>query len=153
MAIERISGPGGTPEYGATGSAKKAAPGTPTFGEVLAAHTAPDVRAEFTDTENVNRLLAAAQDPAALAIAMSVVMSWEIGRREAIRAAMEARQNEAGMDKLLAAFAAKVTTVQPVGEAAAATVEGHVSVDRAALEMAMRLRLQQEGGAPEEKKD
>jgi hypothetical protein len=151
MAIDRIGsvGPSGeTPEPGRI--QPKAAVGSPAFSDMLVAAMEKDIREAIKPERSSAELIGCmlGYNDAQLVLAMSIIASWEVGRREAVRADMEARQHEAGMQRLLAEFAKQVTIVSPATGAAQVTVDQQLGQDRLMLEIA--LRLQQQGKTGDE---
>lgn len=161
MPIDRIGGPSGVnplPER----DPKKVSPTDvkpgPSFEDTLTLTLRGQMEAELRTADAataVNSLLGWYNDPANLIIAMSIIGAMEAGRREAIREEMVRRNQEAGMAALLEEFNRAVTTVSPTTDVAQAGVDQHMSAERVALEIAMRLRLESEGQKPrgDEKKD
>ncbi len=161
MAIDRIGGPSGVnplPERDPKKVSPTDAKTGPSFEDTLTLTLRGQMEAELRTADAataVNSLLGWYNNPAHLIIAMSIIGAMEAGRREAIREEMVRRNQEAGMAALLEAFDRAVTTVSPTTDVAQTGVDQHMSAERAAFEIAMRLRLQQaqEGGTTEEKKD
>lgn len=153
MAIDRIGSVGKSgeaPEPQRPAGTKKTTETTPAFGDVLAAALERDIHEAIKPERGAAELLGhmLGYNDAQLTLAMSIIASWEAGRREAVRAGIEARQHEAGMQRLLAEFARQVTTVSPAMGATQTTIDQRFGHDRMLLEIAMRLR--QEGGKPDD---